>query len=76
MLEWFEFKFVNPIFYSICQLAGVFRVFCCGQWEGWVCKPVKHTSWTTVLIPTDHPKSVRNCCAIKLFVASSCHFDF
>ena len=30
---------------------------------------VNHTSWVAVLIPTDRPKSVCNCCVIKLFVA-------
>ena len=35
----------------------------------WARKPVNHTSWVAVVIPTDRPKSVRNCCLIELFVA-------
>ena len=42
-------------------------------------KPVNHTSWMTVVTPTDRPKSVRNCCVIEVFggvfVLSFC-FDF
>ena len=33
----------------------------------WARKPVNHTSWVAVVTPTDHPKSVRNCCLIELF---------
>ena len=43
---------------------------CCGKWEGLA--PVnrfKHTSWVAGVTPTDHPKSVRNCCVIELFLA-------
>ena len=40
---------------------------------------VNHTSWVTVVTPTDRPKSVRNRCVIELFVAlfvlSLCPFD-
>ena len=39
-----------------------------GYWEGWV--PVNrfnHTSWMTVVTPTDRPKSVRNRCVIEVF---------
>ena len=40
---------------------------------------VNHTSWVAVVTPTDRPKSVRNRCVIKLFVAffvlSLCPFD-
>ena len=42
-------------------------------------KPVNHTSWVTVVTPTDRPKSVRNRRVIKLFgdvlVLSRCPFD-
>ena len=31
-------------------------------WEGWTRKPVNHTSWVTVVTPTDLPKLVRNRC--------------
>ena len=38
-----------------------------------------HTSWVTVVTPTDRPKSVRNRCVIELFVTlfvlSLCPFD-
>ena len=34
---------------------------------------VNHTSWVAVVIPTDRPKSVRNCCLIELL--SLCPFD-
>ena len=47
-------------------------------WKGW--DPINwfyHTSWVAVVTPTDGPKSVRNCCVIKVFggvfVLSSCH---
>ena len=42
-------------------------------------KPVNHTSWVTVITPTDRPKSVHNRCVIELFgdvfVLSRCPFD-
>ena len=42
-------------------------------------KPVNHTSWMTVVTPSDRPKSVRNRCVIELFgdvfVLSCCPFD-
>ena len=41
--------------------------------EGWV--PVNrfnHTSWMTVVTPTDRPKSVHNHCVIEVFVAFVC----
>ena len=45
----------------------------------WARKPVNHTSWVAVLIPTDRPKLVSNRCVIELFVAlfvlSRCPFD-
>ena len=53
----------------------------CGKWEGW--DPVNrfnHTSWVTVVTPTDRPKSVRNRCVIEVFcgvfVLSRCFLDF
>ena len=33
----------------------------------WARKPVNHTSWVTVVTPTDRPKSVRNRCVIEVF---------
>ena len=33
---------------------------------------VNHTSWVAVVTPTDRPKSVRNCCLIKLFCGVVC----
>ena len=38
----------------------------------WARKPVNHTSWVAVVTPTDHPKSVRNCCLIELFCGVVC----
>ena len=38
----------------------------------WARKPVNHTSWMAVVTPTDRPKSVRNCCLIKLFCGVVC----
>ena len=35
-------------------------------------KPVNHTSWVAVVIPTDRPKSVRNRCLIELFCGVVC----
>ena len=35
---------------------------------------VNHTSWVTVVTPTDRPKLVRNRCVIEFFVALCCHF--
>ena len=39
-----------------------------------------HTSWVTVVLTTDCPKSVRNRCIIEvfggIFVLSCCFFDF
>ena len=41
----------------------------CGKWEGWVRKPVNHTSWVAVVTLTGRSKTVRNRCVIELFVA-------
>ena len=30
-------------------------------------KPVNHTSWVAVVIPNDHPTSVRNLCVKEFF---------
>ena len=38
----------------------------------WARKPVNHTSWVTVVTPTDRPKSVHNCCLIELFCGIVC----
>ena len=35
-------------------------------------KPVNHTSWVAVVIPTDLPKSVRNRCVTELFCGVVC----
>ena len=35
-------------------------------------KPVNHTSWATIVTPTDRPKSVRNRCVIEVFGGVSC----
>ena len=50
---------------------------CCSEWEGWYSLTrYNHTSWVTVVTPTDRPKSVRNRCVIKgfggVFVLSIC----
>ena len=43
-------------------------------------KPVNPTSWETIVVPTDCPKSVRNRCVIEVFdgvfVLSRCFLDF
>ena len=41
-------------------------------WDGWVRKPVKHTSWVAVVSQTDRPKSVHNRCVIELFCGVVC----
>ena len=38
----------------------------------WARKPVNHTSWVSVVTPTDRPKSVRNRCLIELFCGVVC----
>ena len=47
-------------------------------WKVSPVKPVNHTSWMTVVTPSDRPKSVRNRCVIELlcdvFVLSCCSF--
>ena len=35
-------------------------------------KPVNHTSWVALVIPTDRPKLVRNRCLIELFCGVVC----
>ena len=45
---------------------------CCVKWEWWARKPNNHTSWVTVVTPTDRPKSVRNFCVIELFCGVVC----
>ena len=66
----FIYKFLNVSFW----LHG-----CCGEWESWARKPFNHTSWMTVVTPSDRPKSVRNRCVIEhfgdVFVLSCCLFD-
>ena len=67
----FIFKFLNVCPFDYTAVAGSRKV-------GLV-NLVNHTSSVTVVIPTDRPKSVRNLCVIKLFVAlfvlSLCPFD-
>ena len=84
---WWSFRFVVYIrriiytFLNVCRfdyttVAGVRGGV---RWEGWARKPVNHTSWMDLGIPTDRPKSVRNRCVIKLFggvfLLSICPFD-
>ena len=39
----------------------------CGKWEGWaLVNWFHHTSWATVVTPTDRLKSVRNRCVIEV----------
>ena len=52
----------------------------CVEWEGWaLINWFNHTSWVTVVTPTDRPKSVRNSCVIKVFggvfMLSCCFLD-
>ena len=38
-----------------------------GKWEGW--EPINqlnHSSWMSVVTPTNHPKPVRNCYVIEV----------
>ena len=42
------------------------------QLLGLVGNRFNHTSWVDVVTPTDHPKSVRNCCVIEVLVAVLC----
>ena len=47
----------------------------CRKVDGWFLKPyINQTGLTTVVAPTDRPKSVRNRCVIKRFVASLYNF--
>ena len=49
----------------------------CGEWEYGPVNQVNHTSWVSVVTPTDRPESVRNCCLIELFWRClCCHFAF
>ena len=59
----FIYKFLNVCPFDYTAVAGVGR---------WARKPVNHTSWVAVVTPTDHPKSVRNCCLIELFCDVVC----
>ena len=43
-----------------------------GEWEGGPVNQVNHTSWVSVVTPTDRPKSVRNCCLIEPFCGVAC----
>ena len=63
-------------FFNVCHLD---YTAVAGSWKVGPVNQVYHTSWVTVVTPTDLPKSVRNLCVIELFVAlfvlSLCPFD-
>ena len=69
----------KEVYLQIFKCVSFWLHGCCGEWESWARKPVNHTSWVTVVTPTDRPKSVRNCCVIEFFVTflvlSLCPFD-
>ena len=64
----FIFKFSNVCPADYTAVAGSGKV-----------KSVNHTSWITVVTPSDRPKSVRNRCVIEgfvvVFVFSCCPID-
>ena len=70
---------IKKIYLQILKCVSFLLHGCCGEWESWTHKPVNHTSWMTVVTPSDRPKSVRNRCVIELFgdifVLSCCPFD-
>ena len=45
---------------------------CCGNGKVGPVNKVNHTSWVTVVTPTDRPKSVPNRCVIELFWGVVC----
>ena len=55
----FIYKFLNVCPFDYTAVAGSGKVKPVNQ--------VNHTSWVTVVTPTDHSKSARNCCLIELF---------
>ena len=59
----------KEVYFQIFKCVSFWLHSCCGEWKGWVRKPVNDTSWVAVATPTDRPKSIRNCCVIELFVA-------
>ena len=60
----FIYKFLNLCPFDWTAVAGSGKVGPVNQ--------VNHTSWVAVVIPTDHPKSVRNRCLIELFCGVLC----
>ena len=49
---------------------------CYGEWEGKARKPVYHTSWMSVVTPTDRYKSVLNRCVFESFGGISLYFVY
>ena len=62
----------KDVYLQIFKCVSFWLHSCCGEWECWARKPVNHTSWVTVVTPTDLPKSVRNRCVIELFYGVIC----
>ena len=60
----FIYKFSNVCPFDYTAVAGSGKVGPVNQ--------VNHTSWVTVVTPTDRPKSVRNRCVIELFCGVVC----
>ena len=49
----------------------------CEEWKVWALKSyVNSTSWMTVIVATDRPKSVCHPCVINAFVASLRHIHY
>ena len=64
----------KDVYLQVFKCASFWLHGCCGEWENWARKPIKHTIWMAVVTPTGHPKSVRNRCVIELFCGVVCVF--
>ena len=62
----------KEVYLQIFKYVSFWLHGCCGESEGGPVNQVNHTSWMTVVTPTDRPKSVRNCCLIELFCSVVC----
>ena len=64
--------YIRRFIYKFFKRVSFWLNGCCGLVGRWARKPVNHTSWVTVVTPTDRPKSVRNRCLIELFCGVVC----
>ena len=62
----------KEVYLQIFKCVSFWLHGCCGKCEGWARKPVNHTSWVSVVSPTDRPKSDRNRYVIELFCGCVC----